>query len=491
MKEVPSFSLKEEDNTRLLPSPARSQAKAQELFEELALPQRKTETWRLGDVKELNFWQLPILGQKKALGSDTAVSFLSAKTKEACLIPVYNGQMDLAGVELPEGVSCFFLEDMEKEHPEWLSFLEESFALPRVALGSEKVTAWIQSQAPKTTVLHLKAGVKVPYPLHLAHQMEGADGVVMAHTLIWAEEGAEALVVESWEEIKPLSISAETERPVLLSHLSCVLKPKAHLHYASLQALSLEGRAVQTQQSHVAEGAHFVSLLINAGAEWVRQESFASLAGPQAQARLFSASLAKGKQRVDQRTYQDHLFPHAQSNLLYKNTLRDKSKTVFSGMIRVGEGAHFSDAFQRCHNRLLSSEAEAHSLPGLEILADEVKCSHGATNAGISEDELFYLLSRGISRSVASKLLAQGFCAQVLELFDEALSWELNEALSEFSDYTSASDHRASKGEMSVSTEYAPISGGEREEIVCMTALPATSYATRLAWELIEESFSL
>ena len=116
----------------------------------------------------------------------------------------------------------------------------------------------------------------------------------------------------------------------------------------------------------------------------------------------------------DQRTIQHHIAPHGKSNLLFKNALLDNSKAIFSGLIKVDPAAQNTDSFQTNRNLLLSKEAEADSLPGLEILANEVKCSHGATTSKIDEQELFYLQSRGISKSIAEKLIVLGFFEDII-----------------------------------------------------------------------------
>ena len=127
---------------------------------------------------------------------------------------------------------------------------------------------------------------------------------------------------------------------------------------------------------------------------------------------------------------QDHASPHTTSDLLYKNSLSDRSRKTFGGLIRVEPHAHFTDAYQTVRNLLLSDDAEANSMPGLEIMADNVKCSHGATSGQINEDELFYLLARGIPKNVAQHLLVSGFLNEVVERLDHpAIAAKLHEMI--------------------------------------------------------------
>ena len=130
---------------------------------------------------------------------------------------------------------------------------------------------------------------------------------------------------------------------------------------------------------------------------------------------MLAVSIPARAQEYDQRTFQHHVSAGAFSDLLYKNSLYDYATTVFSGLIFVDEGAHHTDAYQTCRNLLMSDTCEANSMPGLEINADQVKCSHGSTSSQISEEEIFYLRARGIDPIAARQLIARGFSVEVVE----------------------------------------------------------------------------
>ena len=135
---------------------------------------------------------------------------------------------------------------------------------------------------------------------------------------------------------------------------------------------------------------------------------------------MLAVAVAKQQQEFDARTLQDHISPHTASDLLYKNALDDRARTIFGGLIRVEPHAHFADAYQKVRNLMLSDDAEANSMPGLEILADNVRCTHGATSGQIEEDQLFYLRSRGIPTKVAQRLLVTGFLDEVINRLNHA-----------------------------------------------------------------------
>jgi Fe-S cluster assembly protein SufD len=133
---------------------------------------------------------------------------------------------------------------------------------------------------------------------------------------------------------------------------------------------------------------------------------------------MLAVAVAEDSQEFDQRTFQVHEAPNTSSDLLYQNALDDQSRTIFSGLIRVSPGAHKTDAYQKVRNLLLSDEAEANSMPGLEIEADDVRCTHGATSGQIEAEELFYLRSRGIPLREAQRLVVYGFLDEVLGRLD-------------------------------------------------------------------------
>jgi Fe-S cluster assembly protein SufD len=165
--------------------------------------------------------------------------------------------------------------------------------------------------------------------------------------------------------------------------------------------------------------ASAMSLNLHLGARYSRFESLSRLVGEGARSDLLAVAVATGDQEFDARTLQDHISPRTASDLLYKNALDDRARCTFGGLIRVEPHAHFTDAYQKVRNLLLSDDAEANSMPGLEILADNVRCTHGATSGQIEEDELFYLRTRGISVPMAQRLIVIGFLNEVIQRVDQ------------------------------------------------------------------------
>jgi Fe-S cluster assembly protein SufD len=189
----------------------------------------------------------------------------------------------------------------------------------------------------------------------------------------------------------------------------------AKLTYICAQNWSEKTLAFQINSTVVGRGASAMSMNLNLGSNFARTESVSRLTGQGGRSDMLAVSVADGTQEFDQRTLQDHQQPDTVSDLLYKNSLSGKARTIFAGLIRVEPPAHRTDAYQKVRNLLLSDEAEANSMPGLEILADDVRCSHGATSGQINEEELFYMLSRGLNELTAKHLIVSGFLNEVVE----------------------------------------------------------------------------
>jgi Fe-S cluster assembly protein SufD len=202
----------------------------------------------------------------------------------------------------------------------------------------------------------------------------------------------------------------------------------ARLTYVAAQAWSRNTLSFQFNSTVVRRDARVQSLNLHLGARQARHESLSQLQAPGAFSEMLALTVADGTQEFDQRTLQVHQAPNTKSDLLYKNALRDKAKTIFSGLIIVDPDAQKTDAYQSNRNLMLSDEAEANSLPGLEIQANDVRCTHGATSSRIDPEQEFYLQARGIPKAAADELLTFGFFEEVLNRLE---SDSLHDALRE------------------------------------------------------------
>lgn len=380
---------------------ASRQEQAAAKIESLTLPSRRVEAWRFGSLKKLN------LEEFKGQDSFSLIAEPTAHLEETAARFVFaNDQLISQTGLLPEGAICLSLREALEAHPE---LVEKHFMQQEVKLGSARYAAIHESRVQDGVFLYLPENVKLTAPVEIQRVIGGEKAVVFPHTLIVTQEGAKAEVLETF-------LSADDASPAwVLAVADLAAGPRSELTYAAVQDLNSQSRMIQINETSVDEEATLKSFLLSMGAEWARQESCCRLLGKGAHSDMLAISVPSGTQEFDQRTFQHHVSPGAYSDLLYKNTLHDKSKTVFSGLIFVDEDAHDTDAYQTCRNLLMSDESEANSMPGLEINADQVKCSHGSTSSQISDDEIFYLQARGIDPLRARQMIAKGFSMEVIE----------------------------------------------------------------------------
>jgi Fe-S cluster assembly protein SufD len=231
-------------------------------------------------------------------------------------------------------------------------------------------------------------------------------------TLIVLEEGAQA---EVWEQY----VSSGDEVDGLFNTVvELIVGQNAHLRFVSAQGLNEKSWVFGTQRAVVERDGSldWVALGFGSGRGKVRMET--QLAGEGSSAKVTGAYAAHGRQHLDFDTTQEHAAASTVSDLAFRGVLQGRSNAVWRGMIKVDVGAQQTDAFQESRNLLLSKKAHADAIPGLEIEANDVRCTHAAAIAQIDPDQVFYLMSRGIPRGPATRLVIEGFLAELVERFE-------------------------------------------------------------------------
>jgi Fe-S cluster assembly protein SufD len=402
---------------------ASGQEAAWEKFTKIPLPTRTDERWRFANVKDLDLspytQPLPV--------DDATRDDLLARSRglEQCA-----GRMVFANDQLLSreayadvlnqlGVVWLPLEQALAEQPE---LIHQYFMREEAILGGQKFAALHASQVRTGTLLFVPRGVEIDLPIEAFHWLHGANSACFPHTLIVAEERAKLTFVDYYE-------SSDPHAPGLACAVNDLwLGAGAQVTYVCAQNWSRETLAFQINATVVGRDARARSLFAQLGGRHVRSESVSHLRAPGGRSDMLALTVADDSQEIDARTFQIHEAPNTSSDLLYKNSLDDASRTIFSGLIRVDPGAQGTDAYQKVRNLLLSDDAEANSAPGLEIEADNVRCTHGATSGQIEQEELFYLMSRGISRRAAQKLIVHGFLQEVIDRLEHpALAARLSE----------------------------------------------------------------
>jgi Fe-S cluster assembly protein SufD len=257
-------------------------------------------------------------------------------------------------------------------------------------------------------LLYVPAGVRLDLPVRVTRWVSQEGVALFSRTLIVAEAGSRVSFVD---EI----LSEDMEKQTLVSNAVEVLaQDGAQVQYVSLQRLG-HGAFYQSSQRTLAQRDSTLDTLnVSMGASVSRVDLNAQLLGPGANSDMLGLYFGDDSQHFDHNTRQDHLAPNTSSDLLYKGALDAASRAVFRGIIKVHPQAQKTDAYQTNRNLLLSDDARADSLPNLEIQADDVKCSHGATVGQLDEESRFYLMSRGLSREQAERLVVMGFLGEVL-----------------------------------------------------------------------------
>jgi len=286
------------------------------------------------------------------------------------------------------------------------------FMSTEARLGSAKFAALHKALVSSGTFLFVPRGLEIKEPIEIFHWLRRDNMSIFPHLLLVTDELAKVTVIEHFRSCDQRAAGFACGVNDLIAG------PGAKVTYVCAQNWAENVIALQMNSTTVDHDASAMSLNLHLGGKYSRFESLSRLIGEGGRSDLLAVAVARHQQEFDARTLQDHASPHTASDLLYKNALDDHARTTFGGLIRVEPHAHFTDAYQKVRNLLLSDDSEANSMPGLEILADNVRCTHGATSGQIDEDELFYLRTRGIPTKVAQRLLVTGFLDEVIQRLD-------------------------------------------------------------------------
>lgn len=388
-----------------------SRRRGWEEFQALPAPKPKDEKWRFSNVKALSLDAFRYPGPV----ADAAVLVArSTGLGEAAARFVFGNNRLLestapAAALVEAGLVVMPLEEAATRHAD---LVQKHFMAQEAKLGSAKYAALHRSGPVNGVFIHVPRDMVVPAPIEIFHWVEGADSAVFPHTLVVCEPNSRATVVDCFR-------SADGAPAFACGVNDLVVTDGAKLEYVAVQQWSPDTTAFHLNSTTVGRDATCLGMQVNLGGRFVRGESYSRMVAEGARSDMLSVNIASDEQMIDQRTFQDHAKPQATSDLLYQNALTGRSRTVFSGVIRVEPGAHKTDAYQKVRNIVLSDDAEANSMPGLEIEADDVRCTHGATTAQIDDDELFYLRARGIRPAAAQQLLVMGFFNTVLDRLPE------------------------------------------------------------------------
>lgn len=380
-------------------------------FEELPMPTLRDEAWRYTDLSDVRIEDFIPYAPSPDVASEgelpEAVQALIREGEEnSALLVQHNSETAYSRVDeelAAKGVIFTDLHTAIVEHED----LVRGRLFGLVPEGYDKFAALNAAAFSGGSFLYVPRGVEVEVPIQSYRWLDVA-GSILPRTLIVVEEGAVVTYIDEYA-------SEGGEEPAFSNGaVELYVGDGANLRYVSLQNWERNVLHFNTIRSQAGRDSRIDSLVVSFGAQLSRTNVEAGLTAPGSDSEMLGLYFADNDQVIDHHTLQDHISPNAHSDLLYKGALRDESLTVFSGLIRVEPGAQKTDAYQTNRNVILGTDdAMAVSLPNLEIMADDVKCSHGSTTGQVDEVELFYLMSRGIPRVEAERLVVFGFFGEV------------------------------------------------------------------------------
>ena len=376
-------------------------------FEELPTPGLQDEEWARTDIRLLRLDSVgPPVGAPVA--PPPALGVLSAGIELAGTAATHDSHP--VGRRLdPEldrqGVLFGRLDAMVRSHGE---LLRPHLVRRIVDPGYDKFAALSAAFWTGGSVLYVPRGVVVGQPFHACSTLSDG-GVDLGRTLVVLEEGAEATFLEEKQ-----SVSADGSG-FHCGTVELAVAAEARLRYVNLQHWSTGVWHFAHQKGIVDRGGQLQWTIGALGSRLAKVNQHVALVGQHAQAQVNGVMFTEGRQHLSYHTLQHHEAPACRSDLLYKSALQDASRTVWRGMIKVDRVAQQTDGYQRNDNLMLARDARADSIPGLEIEADDVRCSHGSTTGRVDEQQLFYCRSRGLTREEAVRMIVTGFFQQVFD----------------------------------------------------------------------------
>jgi Fe-S cluster assembly protein SufD len=373
-------------------------------FERLDFPTMKDEDWHFTNIAPVaeKVFGAPRAGSKV---SDDVIAKFSHGQDWNTVVIVNGRQQKTAGSEGAQIEISSLADEIAKE-----SEVVKRHISKLATSESASFTALNTALATDGVVLRIPANTKVEKPVHLLFiaDANAENAAVQTRNLIFAEKFSEATIIESYVSVGGMNYFSNAVTEVFVAD-------GARLGHYKLQTESRTAFHVGTIQVHQGRDSRYESFSFATGAKLSRTNVYTTLAGDAAEAILNGLYMVDGQQHVDHQTRIEHVAPNCPSHELYKGILDGSSHGVFNGKVYVHPEAQKTDGKQSNNNLLLSDSARVDTKPQLEIFADDVKCTHGATVGRLDETALFYMRSRGIGPAQAKRLLTYAFAADVLE----------------------------------------------------------------------------
>ena len=366
-----------------------ARAEAIEAYRALPVPSTTEEHWRFTDLRGFD----PDAFAGEGQPASTSRSMLDLDVGAVATVTE-------TGIEIARAPDEIRFEPLDESH-ERLGHL--------VGWEDDKFAAHNAAAWKHGLLVHVPGGLELERPLfvNVVNAIEG--GSLFWRMVVIAEEGSRFSLVEEYSSV------SSTLSSYFNGVVELFVEQNAKLEYVSLQNLSHEAWHFASHHARVERDAELDWVSGGFGSKKGKTRIQNDLAGPGATSRVTGAYFADGEQHLDYDTFQEHIAPNTESDFAFKGALRDTATAVWRGMIRVEEDAQKTNAYQECRNLMLSPTTHAVPIPGLEILANDVRCTHGATVGRVDREQLFYLMARGLPRAEAERLIVRGFFQDVLD----------------------------------------------------------------------------
>jgi Fe-S cluster assembly protein SufD len=380
--------------------------KAWRFFEEIPWPTGTEETWRrtrLTGFKLGDYQPLTGVGPRSDLPQDVSKSLAEIESVGSLAIvdgTTYRRELDAALAA--KGVIFTDLDSAVRMHPE----LVQKHYSTVVATDENKFSALHYALWNSGTFVYVPRNVTVEQPLQTVVGQRPGKFAGFHHTVVLTEQGAAVTLVEDF---------VGAEDGLTDSAVELLPGPGASLHYLHLQNLANSAWNFTTQRMQLARDSLLRYFIGSWGSHLTKAWINMDLSGQGSHGELLGLYFPGGRQHLDHHTNQWHRAPHTTSDLLMKGALKDRARSVYQGYIKVYPDAQKTNAYQANRNLMLSKNARADSIPGLEIEADDVRCTHGATVGQVPDEYIFYLMARGLNRTNAERMIVQGFFEEVLD----------------------------------------------------------------------------
>lgn len=380
-----------------------------EAFEDLPLPRwtKGIAQWWSTDVSELNLAELRAYVPSNKSAADAQTLGGESNTEGGLMVQINSevAYFQVAEATKQQGVIFSSLEEAVHTHPE----IVQKYLHKLVTPTQDKFAALHTAFWTGGSFVYVPEGVTVELPIHVVYRLEEEGAMAVGHTLIVAEKGSNVRYIEEFH-----SDPAITTNSLHAGVVEVVVGEEAKVEFTSMQEWGRNVYSFATRYARVGKKGFMHWVIGEVGSKLLKAHAETQLVGEGSDTLTRGIAFADSDQHFDITSNTHHAVPDCHGDILFKGALRDVSRLGFEGVIKVDHGAQRTDSYLSMHTLFLSEGARANSVPSLEILADDVKCSHGATVGMVQEEQVFYLMSRGVDRITAEKLIVGGFFEPVI-----------------------------------------------------------------------------